>query len=61
MRVRTYCTVIFLQHLHIRVIWQTFLADGRKVGSFPSTPVQILLNLRRHIGGELASLEVEVV
>jgi hypothetical protein len=61
MGIRTYRTVVFLQHLHIRVIWQTFLADGRKVGSFPSTPVQILLNLRRHIGGEWASLGAEVV
>jgi len=30
------CAVVLLQHLHIGAIRQAFLADGRKVGSFPT-------------------------
>jgi hypothetical protein len=53
--------MVLLQHLHIRVVGQAFLADGREVGCLPSTTVQILLNLRRHVGDELACFEVETV
>jgi hypothetical protein len=48
--------MVFFQHLHIRVIWQAFLAHGRKVRGLPAAPVEVLLDLGWHIGGGLSFL-----
>jgi hypothetical protein len=60
-RVQTYRSMVLLQHLHVRVVGQAFLADGREVGRLPSAAVQILLDLGRHVGGEMACFAVENV
>lgn len=44
--------MVFLQHLHIRVVWQALLADGREVGRLPAATVQVGLDLGRHGGRE---------
>jgi hypothetical protein len=53
--------MVFLQHLNIRVVGQAFLANRREVGRLPSAAIQILLDLRRHVGGEMACFAVENV
>lgn len=42
--------MVVLQHLDIRVVGETVLADGGEVGRFPAGAVQVLLDLRRHSG-----------
>jgi hypothetical protein len=53
--------MILLQHLDVWVVRQTFLADRREISSLPSAAIQILLDLGRHVGDELACFEVETV
>lgn len=50
---RTLSSMIIFKHLHVRVIGEAVLADGREVGSLPSGAVEILLDLRRHYGVEM--------
>jgi hypothetical protein len=57
----TYRAMILLQHLHIRVVWQALLAYRGKVGRLPAAAIQILLDLRRHVGGEMARAAAKVV
>jgi hypothetical protein len=54
--ISTYRSMVFFQHLHIRVIRQAFFAHGRKVRGLPAAPVEVLLDLGWHIGGELSFL-----
>lgn len=42
--------MVFFDHLHIRVLRQAALADGREVSRLPSGAVQIMFNLGRHDG-----------
>jgi hypothetical protein len=42
--------MVFLQHLHIWVVWETFFADRREVGRLPPAAVQVGLDLGRHAG-----------
>lgn len=42
--------MILLQHLHVRVVWQTLFANGREVGRFPAAAIQVGLDLGRHVG-----------
>jgi hypothetical protein len=51
--------MILLQHLNIWVIRQALLANGREIGRLPAASVQILLNLGRHIGGEVSRYEAK--
>jgi hypothetical protein len=37
-------------HLDVWVFWETVLADGGEVGCLPTRAVEILLDLRRHVG-----------
>lgn len=40
--------MVFLQHLHVRVVGQAFFADRREVGRLPAATVQVGLDLGRH-------------
>lgn len=42
--------MVVLQHLDIRVVGETVLADGGEIGRLPAGAVQVLLDLRRHSG-----------
>lgn len=37
--------MVFLEHLHVRVLREAILTHGGKVGSFPSGAVDILFDL----------------
>ena len=56
----TYCAVVFLQHLHIWVIWETFFADRREVGRLPAAAIQVGLDLGWH-GGRGYVIAVKIV
>lgn len=58
-RGETYSSMVLLEHLHIWVIWQAFLAHRREVGRLPAGAIQVLLDLRRHGGGPLSERKVE--
>lgn len=40
--------MILLEHLDVWVVGETCFADGGEIGRFPTRPVQVLLDLRRH-------------
>ena len=40
--------MVFLQHLYVWVVWETFFADRREVGRLPPTAIQVGLDLGRH-------------
>jgi hypothetical protein len=50
---RTLSSMIIFKHLHVRVIGEAVLADGREVGSLPAGAVEILLDLRGHCDVEM--------
>lgn len=50
----TYSSVVLLQHLHIRIVRETFLAYGREVCGLPARSVQVLFNLRHSRDNEVA-------
>jgi hypothetical protein len=53
--------VVLLQHLHVGVVGQAFLADRREISRLPPAAIQILLDLGRHIGDEVACFEGDAV
>lgn len=55
-------TMIFFQHLHVRVVRQAVLAHAGKVGALPARAVEVLFYLGRHCGsyrGDLAFRDIE--
>lgn len=40
-----FCTVVFLDHLHVRVIGKAVLTDGWKVSGLPTGAVEVVLDL----------------
>jgi hypothetical protein len=43
-----FSSIVFFEHLHVGIFWQTIFAYGRKVCGLPSRAIQILLDLWRH-------------
>lgn len=44
------CAMIFLDHLHVWIFGKAVLTNGGKVCRLPAGSIQIMLDLRRHIG-----------
>lgn len=45
----TYSAMVFLEHLDIWIVRQTFFAYRREIGRLPAGSIQILLDLGRHV------------
>ena len=43
-------SVVLFDHLYVWILWKTVLANGREVRRLPTGAVEILLDLRRHLG-----------
>jgi hypothetical protein len=43
--------IFLLEHLDIWVFWQAFFTHRGEVGGLVSGTVEVLLDLRRHLGG----------
>jgi hypothetical protein len=43
------CTMVLLEHLDVRVVWEAVLTHRWEIGRLPARAIEVLFNLKSHL------------